>query len=205
MKNRIGELRREKGLTLKKMGEELKIRDNTLSQYETGKREPQLGTMQEIADFFNVSLEYLMGKSDKRDYKIVTHEDAINLLEKIHSKEIKYSDLSRNTSINLAFWIASQFDLIKNEYPHLSTTALRLTNRVQMESETMEWYIDLRKSNSEKINQIINLLENDDEYYGATPEQILEFMKQSARIDYDEIEKILDYMKKLPSIDDTVE
>ncbi|MDT2818874.1 helix-turn-helix transcriptional regulator [Vagococcus lutrae] len=205
MKNRIGELRREKGLTLKKMGEELKIRDNTLSQYETGKREPQLGTMQEIADFFNVSLEYLMGKSDKRDYKIVTHEDAINLLEKIHSKEIKYSDLSRNTSINLAFWIASQFDLIKNEYPHLSTTALRLTNRVQMESETMEWYIDLRKSNSEKINQIIDLLENDDEYYGATPGQILEFMKQSARIDYDEIEKILDYMKKLPSIDDTVE
>lgn len=187
------------------MGEELKIRDNTLSQYETGKREPQLGTMQEIADFFNVSLEYLMGKSDKRDYKIVTHEDAINLLEKIHSKEIKYSDLSRNTSINLAFWIASQFDLIKNEYPHLSTTALRLTNRVQMESETMEWYIDLRKSNSEKINQIIDLLENDDEYYGATPGQILEFMKQSARIDYDEIEKILDYMKKLPSIDDTVE
>ena len=205
MKNRIGELRREKGLTLKKMGEELKIRDNTLSQYETGKREPQLGTMQEIADFFNVSLEYLMGKSDKRDYKIETHEDAINLLEKIHSKEIKYSNLSRSTSINLAFWIASQFDLIKNEYPHLSTTALRLTNRVQMESETMEWYIDLRKSNNEKINQIIDLLENDDEYYGATPGQILEFMKQSARIDYDEIEKILDYMKKLPSIDDTVE
>lgn len=205
MKNRIGELRREKGLTLKKMGKELKIRDNTLSQYETGKREPQLGMMQEIADFFDVSLEYLMGKSDKRDYKIKTNEDAINLLEKIYSKEIKYFNLSRSTSINLAFWIASQFDLIKNEYPHLSTTALRLTERVQMESETMEWYIDLRKSNNEKINQIIDLLENDDEYYGATPGQILEFMKQSARIDYEEREKILDYMKKLPSIDDTVE
>ena len=67
MENRIAELRKEKGMTLKQLGETLGVRDNTLSQYETGKRNPQLGLLQEIADLFQVSIEYLTKNTDKRD------------------------------------------------------------------------------------------------------------------------------------------
>ncbi len=43
MDTRMKELRLEKGLTLKQLGKILNVRDNTLSQYETGKRNPQFG------------------------------------------------------------------------------------------------------------------------------------------------------------------
>ena len=70
MENRIAELRKEKGLTLKQLGEILGVRDSTLSQYETGKRNPQLGFLQELSDFFGVSLEYLTKNSNERDYDV---------------------------------------------------------------------------------------------------------------------------------------
>lgn len=61
MKNRIKKLRKENNLTLKELGQKLGIADNTLSQYETGKREPKLEIWQKIADFFDVSVPYLKG------------------------------------------------------------------------------------------------------------------------------------------------
>ncbi|WP_279080856.1 helix-turn-helix transcriptional regulator [Lactobacillus apis] len=61
MKNRIKELREEKGLTLEKLGEKVDIAKNTLSRYESGKREPKLETWQKLADYFDVSVPYLQG------------------------------------------------------------------------------------------------------------------------------------------------
>ena len=61
MKNRIKELREEKGLTLEKLGEKVDIAKNTLSRYESGKREPKLEVWQKLADCFNVSVSYLQG------------------------------------------------------------------------------------------------------------------------------------------------
>ncbi|MCC4467627.1 helix-turn-helix domain-containing protein [Limosilactobacillus reuteri] len=63
--NRIRELRHKKNMTLKELGNALSMRDNTLSQYENNKREPKLETWRKLANFFNVSVEYLMGLSDQ--------------------------------------------------------------------------------------------------------------------------------------------
>ncbi len=60
--NRIKELRTKKHLTLKELGEQLGMPNSTLSQYETGKREPKLETWQKLANYFNVSVPYLQGK-----------------------------------------------------------------------------------------------------------------------------------------------
>jgi transcriptional regulator with XRE-family HTH domain len=59
--NKIASLRKEKELTLKAFGKAVGMRDNTLSRYETGKREPKLATWQKLADFFGVSVGYLQG------------------------------------------------------------------------------------------------------------------------------------------------
>lgn len=59
--NRLKELRQKNNLTLKELGQKVGMANNTLSQYETGKREPKLGTWQALADFFNVSVPYLKG------------------------------------------------------------------------------------------------------------------------------------------------
>ena len=61
MENRIKELRQKNCLTLEKMGEKVGIAKNTLSRYESGKREPKLEVWQKLADFFKVSVPYLQG------------------------------------------------------------------------------------------------------------------------------------------------
>ena len=66
MQNRLKELRNKKHLTLKELGEQVGMPNNTLSQYETGKREPKLETWQKLADFFNVPVDYLLGISKDR-------------------------------------------------------------------------------------------------------------------------------------------
>lgn len=66
MQNRLKELRHEKNLTLRELGEKVGMRNSTLSQYENNKREPKLKTWQKLADFFNVPVDYLLGISKDR-------------------------------------------------------------------------------------------------------------------------------------------
>lgn len=65
--NRIRELRAEKGVTLKELGEKTGLAPNTISQYETGNREPKLKTWQKLADYFGVSVGYLQGIEAKAE------------------------------------------------------------------------------------------------------------------------------------------
>lgn len=59
--NRIKELRQKNNLTLKELGQKIGMANNTLSQYETGKREPKLETWNKLADYFHVPVAYLKG------------------------------------------------------------------------------------------------------------------------------------------------
>lgn len=61
MINRLRKLREDKGLTLEEVGKGVGLAANTISRYETGKREPRLKTWQKLADFFSVSVSYLQG------------------------------------------------------------------------------------------------------------------------------------------------
>lgn len=69
--NRLKELRKEKGLTLKQMGQLLNMPDSTLSQYENGRRKPKEEIWQKLADFFGVSVPYLQGKVTYGDLDIL--------------------------------------------------------------------------------------------------------------------------------------
>ncbi|WP_283576459.1 helix-turn-helix domain-containing protein [Limosilactobacillus oris] len=59
--NRIAELRKGKGLTLQQVADAIGVGNNTISRYETGKREPKLETWLKLADFFDVPVTYLQG------------------------------------------------------------------------------------------------------------------------------------------------
>lgn len=62
--NRLRQVRRTKGITLKELAEDTGIADNTLSQYETEKREPRRETWLKLADYYCVPVAYLMGLPD---------------------------------------------------------------------------------------------------------------------------------------------
>lgn len=64
--NRIQELREAKGKTLAQMSDETGITDNNISRYEHDLRNPKLKTLCMIADYFGVSLDYLLGRTDER-------------------------------------------------------------------------------------------------------------------------------------------
>ncbi|WP_273751453.1 helix-turn-helix domain-containing protein [Leuconostoc mesenteroides] len=64
--NRLRELRKERGLTQKELGSEVKVPSTTLARYEVGMRSPVLPYLIALADYFNVSIDYLVGRSDVR-------------------------------------------------------------------------------------------------------------------------------------------
>ncbi len=66
---RLRELRKERGITQIRMAMDLNINQNTLSRYETGQREAGYAMLIAIADYFNVSVDYLLERTDDPTFK----------------------------------------------------------------------------------------------------------------------------------------
>lgn len=65
---RIKEIRLKRNLSQRELAASLKIAPNTLSQYENAKREPDLRTLELIADVLDVSVDQLLGRDDFMNY-----------------------------------------------------------------------------------------------------------------------------------------
>lgn len=61
---RLKELRKSKHLSQVKLSMDLHISQNSICRYETGKREADYATLIKIADYFDVSVDYLLGRTD---------------------------------------------------------------------------------------------------------------------------------------------
>jgi transcriptional regulator len=64
IKDRIVSLRNEKNITQSQLAEELDISPSAIGMYEQGRRKPSYELLEEICDYFNVDMDYLMGRSD---------------------------------------------------------------------------------------------------------------------------------------------
>ncbi|MDW8802639.1 helix-turn-helix transcriptional regulator [Clostridium sp. A1-XYC3] len=60
-------LRVEKDLSQHQLSIELNIPRTTISSWELGRRSPDIKTIEYLADFFKVSIDYLLGKNDTRN------------------------------------------------------------------------------------------------------------------------------------------
>ena len=56
----LRKLRKEKGITMKELGDVIGFAESTVSQYETGKRSPDFETLLKLGEFFGVSVDYLL-------------------------------------------------------------------------------------------------------------------------------------------------
>lgn len=86
-KDRIKFLRNKANLTQKELADRLNLTRSALSLYELGKRDPDTETIGLFADFFNVSVDYLLGRTDVPSQSMVIKEEKQNnpLLDKIES------------------------------------------------------------------------------------------------------------------------
>ncbi|MBO8169056.1 MAG: helix-turn-helix transcriptional regulator [Thermoanaerobacteraceae bacterium] len=82
---RIQKLRKQKNLTQQELATVIGISRGSLSMIEIDKREPDNQTLKKFADFFNVSTDYLLGRTDDPSYQ--TDELSEKELEEIIKKE----------------------------------------------------------------------------------------------------------------------
>jgi transcriptional regulator with XRE-family HTH domain len=64
MENKFKELRKEKGYTQKELSEILEINQTTVSHWEIGNSLPDTRTLLKLSELYDVSIDYLLGKTD---------------------------------------------------------------------------------------------------------------------------------------------
>ncbi len=65
MEFRLRKLRKERKISQLKLALDLNMNQNTISRYETQEREADYETLIKFADYFDVSLDYLLGRTDE--------------------------------------------------------------------------------------------------------------------------------------------
>lgn len=88
---RIKSLRDEAGLSQADLAKELSVAQNTVSSWENGKRDPDTDTVIQLAAFFGVSTDYLLGATDIKNAS--SEEDA-----GLSADETELLELFRNAS-----------------------------------------------------------------------------------------------------------
>lgn len=61
---RLKQLRKQRKISQLKLALDLNLNQNSVSRYENGEREADYATLIAIADYFNVSLDYLLERTD---------------------------------------------------------------------------------------------------------------------------------------------
>lgn len=87
-------LRKERGLSQAALATELGFTKSSVNMYERGDREPGLESLETIADFFNVDMDYLLGKSDVQNrflYTPASDAESVALPDNILSMPATYT------------------------------------------------------------------------------------------------------------------
>ena len=61
---RLKDLRKKRGISQLKLAMDLNMNQNSVSRYETGEREADYATLIRFADYFDVSIDYLLERTD---------------------------------------------------------------------------------------------------------------------------------------------
>lgn len=81
--NRIKELRQSKKLRQSDLAVELQVSQATLSNWESGRYEPDFDALKKMSDFFQVSVDYLLGRDEKKLAPISESELDAELIERL--------------------------------------------------------------------------------------------------------------------------
>ena len=160
--NRIRECRRNKKLTLKQLSKELakkkfKISADALGKYERGEREPKLETWLKLANFFNVSVAYLMGLNNSPN----------NNFDNIFLKEAPYdidewNNLFDTNSTKISTSLsAEQESTVVNSLKTYKSILISLIPYIIKEKLDTNELEKLKKNNLKMLINIVNTLDTD--------------------------------------------
>lgn len=114
-KNIFIKLRTERQLTQELIAKSLGVSKSTIGMWETGKRLPSTELYEQIADFFNVDMDYLFGRSDVRQ-KIHFDKDGNAMYSLLKDEEellSSYRKLNKSGKEKALEFISDMTDLEK--------------------------------------------------------------------------------------------
>lgn len=82
--------RKNKGITIKELADAIGVKAYTISDWEKGRSEPNISNLIKLADYFNLSIDFLVGKN------INSNETYNEIIELIN----KYQDTNLNNELN---------------------------------------------------------------------------------------------------------
>ena len=90
LKDRIKKLRKKKNLSQRDLAKEINLSPSTIAMYETGKRKPDADKLKQIASYFNVSIDYLLGNTDERKpvNELIKNEEAVEIEELLERYQV---------------------------------------------------------------------------------------------------------------------
>lgn len=119
MKNRIKELRESRNVSQEELATVLDTTQQSISLYESGKREPKLETWKQLADYFDVSVPYLQGFDEHRPNRLkelrqkkhLTLEELGNAVGMLNSTLSQYENGKRNPNNEVWQKLADYFEV----------------------------------------------------------------------------------------------
>lgn len=154
---RLRELRKIKKLSQKELAEEIGIARTTIANYEKDLRFPNQKILNKIADFFNVSLDYLFGRSDVINSNILfSQKNNMNYFCKGNLDNIfdSFFDFIINSNHKKAYFLLYNCKMkgrsLDNMFSKILIPAIKKTN---------EFYCSNKINLAEK-NYIFNTIEN---------------------------------------------
>lgn len=91
LSSRIKELRKERGMKQSELAKVLHISQQAIGSWETGRTIPGADTLNDLADYFNVTADYLLGRPDKKEKKSVELSDD-DVIMTYQGKELSNED-----------------------------------------------------------------------------------------------------------------
>lgn len=105
--NKLKELRKEKGLTQQELAEVLGVTKLTIANWENGKHELKIGVAEELAEFFGVQFQYLLGLTDiktaQEEIEIMMNEFNNDFIKFLKTHDIYLSDQQINSIIQTMY------------------------------------------------------------------------------------------------------
>lgn len=115
-KDILKSLRQSRGYSQVRLAEMLNVSSGLIGMYETGKRKPSFEQIEAIADFFNVSTDYLIGKETRSMYYL--DPAAAEIARNLSGSEISLIEKFRQLNSLGANYLMEQLDyaLSKEKY-----------------------------------------------------------------------------------------
>lgn len=94
MEMRLQELRKITQKTQEEVAKQLNLQKQTYQNYELKKREPSIETLIKLADYYNVSLDYMVGRVYGDDIGYLTPEQktCVKIIKKLNDKQTERAE-----------------------------------------------------------------------------------------------------------------